>query len=46
MGDLMKGVLGESLHDVDLRIYDGDGIEPGALMYALTPGKVAADADC
>lgn len=45
MGDLMQGVLGESLRDVDLRIFDGQVVGPEALMYALTPGKVAIEAD-
>jgi signal transduction histidine kinase len=45
MGDLMAGVLGESLHDVDLRIYDGEAVGAEALMYALTPGKEATQAE-
>jgi signal transduction histidine kinase len=45
MGDLVGGVLGESLHDVDLRIYDDEIVGPEGLMYELAPGKVAIDAD-
>lgn len=44
MGDLMSGVLGESLRDIDLHIYDGAELGSEALMYALTLGKVAVDA--
>ena len=36
MGDLMNGVLGESLRDVDLQVYDGQVVGPEALMFALT----------
>lgn len=45
MGDLMNGVLGESLRDVDLQVYDGQVVGPEALMFALTPGELAAEAN-
>ncbi|MDO8206458.1 MAG: CHASE domain-containing protein [Gallionella sp.] len=33
MNDLMQGVLGEQIHNIDLEIYDGENETPETLMY-------------
>ena len=33
MGDLIDGILGESIKDVDLKVYDGSSISAETLMY-------------
>ncbi|MDR3480131.1 MAG: CHASE domain-containing protein [Burkholderiaceae bacterium] len=45
MNDLMTGIIGGSLPEVALRIYDGDNEDDAALMYASEPGSAHGIAD-
>ncbi len=40
MNDLMGGILGEQVHNVDLEIYDGANVNTEALMYDSRSGQL------
>ncbi len=42
MDDFMAGLLGERANDLDIEIYDGEGITPTALMYDSDGSKSSA----
>lgn len=44
MNDLMDGILGEQVHNVDLEIYDGAKVSAEMLMYDSRAGQSHADA--
>lgn len=45
MDDLMTGILGRSLPEVALQIYDGDAETADALMYSSDPGSARSITD-
>lgn len=44
MDDLMAGIAGKGIHDLDIRIYDGEQALPSSLMYQ-SPGEEDAAAE-